>query len=51
MAHNHRVYHTRITELLGALDDPTVPRGAVIQLSPLEGPTMIERAEQTGAIP
>ncbi|MDP9651069.1 integrase [Paraburkholderia caledonica] len=38
-ARDHRVYHARITALLRVLDDPTVPCGAVIQLT------------QTSAIP
>lgn len=45
-AHDHRAYHTRITALLRILDDPTVPCGAVIQLTPSGAPTTLEHTEK-----
>ena len=45
-AEHHRAQLARITALLDILDDPVVPRGAVIQLMPADTPSRLEQAAQ-----
>ena len=47
---HHRTQLARITALLDILDDPTVSRGAVIQLMPADIPSRLEQAEQARAL-
>jgi hypothetical protein len=49
-AEHHRGHLARITALLGVLDDPAVPRGAVIQLMPAHTPSRLEHAAQARAL-
>jgi hypothetical protein len=49
-AEHHRVQLARITALLDILDDPIVPRGAVIQLMPADIPSPLEQAAQARAL-
>lgn len=49
-AEHHRAQLARITALLDILDDPVVPRGAVIQLMPADIPSRLEQAAQARAL-
>ncbi|HEY2606134.1 MAG TPA: integrase [Paraburkholderia sp.] len=49
-AEHHRAQLARITALLDILDDPAVPRGAVIQLMPADIPSRLEHAAQARAL-
>jgi hypothetical protein len=50
-AEHHRAYRARITALLDVLDDPAVPRGAVIQLIPAEILSRLDHAEARALLP
>ncbi|CCD40948.1 FIG00959391: hypothetical protein [Candidatus Paraburkholderia kirkii UZHbot1] len=47
---HHKAQLARITALLDILDDPTFPRGAVIQLLPADIPSRLEHAAQASAL-
>ncbi|OAB17459.1 hypothetical protein AQ853_20985 [Burkholderia pseudomallei] len=49
-AEQHRAQLARMTALLDILDDPAVPRGAVIQLKPADIPSRLEQAAQARAV-
>ena len=49
-AAHHKAHLARITSLLDVLDDPSVPRGAVIQLTPADIPSRLEHAAQARAL-
>lgn len=49
-AEHHRAQLARITALLDILDDPAVPRGAVIQLMPADIPSRLDQAAQARAL-
>ncbi|MEM5332305.1 integrase, partial [Paraburkholderia sp. JHI2823] len=47
---HHRAHLVRITALLDVLDNPSVPRGSVIQLMPADTPSRLEHAAQARAL-
>jgi len=49
-AEHHGAQLARITALLDILDDPAVPHGAVIQLTPADIPSRLEQAAQARAL-
>jgi hypothetical protein len=49
-AEHHRTHLTRITALLEVLDDPAVPRGAVIQLTPVDTRSRLAHPAQARAL-
>ncbi|MDN8051295.1 MULTISPECIES: integrase [Burkholderia cepacia complex] len=49
-AEHHKAHLARVTALLHVLDDPAVPRGAVIQLMSVDTPSRLEHAAQARAL-
>lgn len=47
---HHRVQVARVTALLEILDDPAVPRGAIIQLMPADIPSRLDHAAEARAL-
>ncbi|SAK86964.1 hypothetical protein AWB77_04670 [Caballeronia fortuita] len=49
-AEHHKAHLARVKALLDVLDDPAVPRGAVIQLMSVDTPSRLEHAVQARAL-